>query len=70
MDWEIDIPRISGVRGKLPNYKSKGKRDAKKIGNRRVRAGIRQALRSQSEVKVRGITAARAIKPRTKYSHT
>lgn len=57
MDWELDIPKISGVRGKLPHYKPKGKRDAKKMGNRRVRAGIRQALRSQTEVRVRGITA-------------
>ena len=57
MEWDFDIPRISGVRGKLPNYKPKGKRDAKKIGNRRVRAGIRQALRSRRDAKVRGITA-------------
>lgn len=57
MDWDFDIPRISGVRGKLPHYKPNMKREAKKIGNRRVRAGIRQALRSQAEVRVRGITA-------------
>lgn len=58
---EIDIPPVSGVRGKLPNYTGQRKKAYKKIGNRRVRAGIRQSLRtlqpSKSARRVKGITA-------------
>ena len=57
MDYDMDIPRISGVRGTLPNVGRNRKRDAKKTGNRRVRAGIRRALKTGGEVKVRGLTA-------------
>lgn len=58
MDYEeVDIPPVSGVRGKLPNYTGQRKGDYKKIGNRRVRAGIRRALKTSTEMKARGITA-------------
>lgn len=54
---EVDIPKVSGVRGKLPNYTGSRKGDYKKIGNRRVRTGIRRALRTLGSAKVRAITA-------------
>jgi len=57
MDYDVDIPKVSGVRGLLGNIGRNRKRDAKKTGNRRVRAGIRQALKTLQPVKVRGITA-------------
>lgn len=62
MDYDYDIPPVSGIRGRLdPNQlpgraKSTRKRDAKARGNRRVRAAIRRALKDGTDVKVRGLT--------------
>lgn len=58
MDYEeVDIPPISGSRGKLTNYVGARKRDYKKIGNKRVRGAIRQALRTLQPFKAKAITA-------------
>ena len=54
---DLDIPNVSGSRGKLGSI---GKKHMKRIGNKRVRAAVRQSLRLQDDrdaKRVHSITA-------------